>query len=73
VIQTFAQAAGFILTSGQYKGKAIGVVGVREEGLLYLDSRHKRSTDLDEMRALEVYLAQEMIRLDLSRLDNERD
>jgi hypothetical protein len=70
---TFAEAAGHVLISGQYKGLPIGVIAVREEGLLYLDSRARTPTDLEELDALETYLADDMIRLELNRLQNERD
>jgi hypothetical protein len=69
---TFAEAAAFALTSGSHRGP-IGIIAVREEGLLYLDWRARQPfTPLDEVEALETYLSNETIRAELERLQTER-
>ncbi len=69
--QSFADAAAFLITSGSHRGP-IGIIAVREEGLLWLDHRFKHSNNMDEMDALETYLSNETIRAELERLQKER-
>lgn len=68
---TFAEAAGFVLTSGQHKGKTLGDVGSREEGLLYIDSWFPQTPG--ELVAQATYLSHPAVRADLERLAAERE
>ena len=70
---TFAEAAAFILTGGPHKGKPIGIVAVREHGLLDLDFRRDLARIPEaEWLALETYLSHPQIAEDLDRLQAER-
>ncbi len=68
---TFAESAAFNITTGSHRGP-IGIIAVRDEGLLWLDYRLRNSRDLDEMQALETYFSNETIRAELERLQKER-